>query len=75
MGSNPINHKLKSPFSLVVRTLPFHGKNTGSIPVKDININVLGEITQLVRVLACHAKGRGFESRFSRYFIKYNYVF
>lgn len=23
------------PFSLVVRTLPFHGKNTGSNPVKD----------------------------------------
>lgn len=73
MGSNPINHIInkkiyklnKSPFSLVVRTLPFHGKNTGSIPVKGIFI-VKGKITQLVRVLACHAKGRGFESRFFR---------
>ena len=26
----------KSPFRLAVRTLPFHGKNAGSIPVKDI---------------------------------------
>lgn len=25
-----------------------------------------GEIAQLVRVLACHAKGRGFDPRFSR---------
>ena len=32
------------PFRLVVRTLPFQGKNTGSIPVRDIiHILVLSE--------------------------------
>lgn len=61
-----------SPFSLVVRTLPFHGNNTGSNPVKGI---FKGKITQLVRVLACHAKGRGFKSRFSRIFFLVKNVF
>lgn len=43
LGSIP--NVLKSPFRLVVRTAPFHGENTGSIPVKDTN---LGEVVQLV---------------------------
>ena len=33
LGSTP--NVLKGPFRLVVRTAPFHGENTGSIPVKD----------------------------------------
>lgn len=28
---------IQSLYRLVVRTLPFHGRNTGSNPVKDIN--------------------------------------
>uniref|UniRef100_A0A4W5LD75 NADH-ubiquinone oxidoreductase 75 kDa subunit, mitochondrial n=1 Tax=Hucho hucho TaxID=62062 RepID=A0A4W5LD75_9TELE len=32
-----IFYNTKSPFSLVVRTLPFHGNNTGSNPVKACN--------------------------------------
>ena len=32
-----INYKKNSsPYRLMVRTLPFHGKNAGSIPTKDI---------------------------------------
>ena len=33
-GSSPLFSK--GPFRLVVRTLPFHGNNTGSNPVRDI---------------------------------------
>ena len=47
----------------MVRTSPFHGENTGSIPVRD----TFGKMAQLVRVLVCHAKGCGFKSRFSRF--------
>lgn len=35
-------------FRLVVRTLPFHGKDMGSIPIKDS-----GSIAQLVEHLLC----------------------
>ena len=30
-----------------------------------------GGVAQLVRALACHARGRGFESRHSRHFVPY----
>ena len=31
----------KGLFSLAVRTVPFHGKNAGSIPVRDNSISTL----------------------------------
>ena len=34
-GSNPLFFIFYSPFRLGVRTLPFHGSNTGSNPVRD----------------------------------------
>ena len=49
-----------------VKTSPFHGGNTGSIPVRVtilLNLKVyLGRIAQLVRAFASHARGQGFES-------------
>ena len=38
VGSNPTLSIHISPFRLVVRTLPFRGKGTGSIPVRGIPV-------------------------------------
>ena len=45
-----------------VKTSPFHGGNTGSIPVGVI----YGLVAQLVRAPPCHGGGRGFESLLGR---------
>ena len=37
VGSNPTLSMILGPFRLVVRTLPFRGKGTGSIPVRGIH--------------------------------------
>ena len=51
-----------------VKTSPFHGGNTGSIPVGVI----YGLVAQLVRAPPCHGGGRGFESLLGR---QNNYLF
>ena len=51
----------KSPFRLVVRTLPFRGKGTGSIPVRDKNGK--RNVAQPGSASALGAEGRVFESR------------
>ena len=38
VGSNPTLSMILGPFRLVVRTLPFRGKGTGSIPVRGIAV-------------------------------------
>ena len=42
-----------------VKTPPFHGGITGSIPVR---VTIFGHVAQLVRAPASHAGGRWFES-------------
>ena len=49
------------PFRLVVRTLPFRGKGTGSIPVRDKNGK--RNVAQPGSASALGAEGRVFESR------------
>jgi hypothetical protein len=65
------------PYRLSVRTPPFHGGETGSIPVGAMQEGQcavdrvaaprpIGTVAQLVRVPVCHTGGRGFEPRQSR---------
>ena len=51
-----------------VKTSPFHGGNTGSIPVGVIRFEItgFGPLAQLVRAPPCHGGGHGFESRLGR---------
>ena len=53
--------------SSMVEQQPFKPLVLGSSPSWSTEIkNQLGVVVQLVRMLACHAGGRGFESRPSR---------
>ena len=45
--------------------LPYKQRVTGSSPVLS---TIYGLVAQLVRALACHARGRGFEPHPSRHF-------
>ncbi len=46
--------------------LPYKQRVTGSSPVTPTN----GPVVQLVRTLACHARGRGFEPHPGRQFLR-----
>ncbi len=52
--------------------LPYKQRVTGSIPVVSTNEESYGSssglVVQLVRTLACHARGRGFEPHPGRHF-------
>ena len=48
---------------------PYKPRVTGSSPVPPTKKRYSGVVAQLVRVLACHARGREFESRQPRHFI------
>ena len=49
--------------------LPYKQRVIGSSPIVPIHY---GLVVQLVRTLACHARGRGFESLPGRHFLKSN---
>ena len=46
----------------------------GSSPLLPTKISKYGGVAQLVRAIACHAIGRGFESLHSRHFSLFFYV-
>ena len=63
-GSNPVGITIlfDGRLAQLVESLPYKQVVTGSSPVAT-TINLSGAVAQLVRVSACHAEGRGFESR------------
>ena len=55
--------------------LPYKQRVTGSSPVvptkRTYKVRSYGRVVQLVRTLACHARGRGFEPHSGRQYIPY----
>ena len=51
--------------------LPYKQRVTGSSPVVP---TIIGLVVQLVRTLACHARGRGFEPHSGRQFFLYFFM-
>ena len=84
LGSYPIGRWFESccryhswPVGQEVKTPPFHGGIMGSIPVRVTKNGTLcdvpnhfGDLAQLVRAFASHARGHGFESPSLHHFKK-----
>ena len=61
-------------YRLMAKLTAFQAVAMGSSPITrtllDLGSSGKGGVTQLVRVLACHARSRGFESHHSRAYIE-----
>ena len=60
-GSNPVGITILRSLSSVGRASALQAEGHWFEPSSDHHLN--GAVAQLVRVSACHAEGRGFESR------------
>ena len=58
-GSSPVIRSICGGLAQLGEHLPYKQRVTGSSPVVP---TIYGLVVQLVRTLACHARGRGFES-------------
>ncbi len=65
-----VDTNLTRPYGQAVKTSPFHGGNPGSNPGR-VTISHIGPVVQLVRMPACHAGGRRFESVPGRHMEEY----
>ena len=71
-----MRHSLEGWLAQLVEHRPYKARVTGSIPVPPtMREKIYGPVVQLVRMPACHAGGRGFESRPVRHKQKLNLCF
>ena len=68
-------NQLKGSIAQLGEHLPYKQRVTGSSPVvptkRTYKVRSYGRVVQLVRTLACHARGRGFEPHSGRQYILY----
>ena len=70
IGYNYTCQQISGRLAQLGEHLPYKQEVTGSSPVVPTTyfFNVCGLVVQLVRTLACHARGRGFEPHSGRQF-------
>ena len=64
-GSSPVIRSICGGLAQLGEHLPYKQRVIGSSPIVSTN----GPVVQLVRTLACHARGRGFESHPGRHLV------
>ena len=71
IGSSPIVSTISAGGNIAQRTVLINKSRTIAVPKNrsDAHVSDYGPVVQLVRTLACHARGQGFESPSGRHLL------